>query len=1676
MSENHRAFRISGIPAELDSAATRSVVRSLGPHPQTGYTVAIVTFSETPHRLRSGTSWELVETVKHSGKSLQLHLEIDANFLGFTPTNTPEGDEDNRVDCIAISGLSSHPFGSWKKRGGRFTWLVDDVSVVPPNVRMLLYGYNTSLVASESFQNVADIGQSLAADVQGIQPSLGGLVVKEAICHMARINKGISQCVYGLVFFGVPHRGLLVEPWLQIVDKRPNEQLITALKPESCYLRRLTQDFGEVFTHPKSQVVSVYETMKTRYLSMNRSHDNLPKFTGFSDEDYLRLQPYLQNIWKKAVADVRERFEATSSEAEAEESLEDTRGLVQLWPAEEAGRASTKPPTEFDIIAIHGLGGHTLETWKAGRKVWLRDMLPLHPSLAKARVLSFGYDSELTFLEAKLNTLDTAKQLLESIWQLRGRKSDEGGRKMIFVCHSVGGILFKHAFNLACRPRGRHHSLSKSVAGVIFLGSPHISHCENRGNDDAGSRARWANIFDKLTMAATSICSLFDENSVHLNVFSFYKRHCLKSVDSLVVDRSFAILHLPHETTLPLSGDHESISKYLTSSCPNYSTVCGSIEELLESPMSREVHLGAYHDKDQANFISILGLTKPGKDWLSGPKPWGTTSRWFHEHPDFISWTSLRGVQVLWIHGQPGSGKSVLMRSTCQLLDDQPKSTNDPIVRVPIRFFFDDKDATQNESERFVRSVLHQILSGRNTSSLIGYLDASELKRQATTEDGLWECLSTIVRRSHGFVFQFIVDAVDEALRGSTGTSTTVIDRLQELCSLDSSGRVRLLISSRMEPPYNLSGTTDIRLVCTDNEATRLNVTAFVRSHVRTSLQRSHRAIHGGQDIEDKIIELSQGNFLFAKLAWEQFSRGFTEWSRDEIQRGFSRLECISPDLTDVYCGLLQTIPQAYVSRARASFAILRVSKEKLTPYQLAFMATLLTYSPGKGVTASDLPNLRLLAADFEAYLSEVCGFIVRRTKDGTVDFIHVSAKDVLLTDPRSATSSGARQVLSTYRVVDSDAHALLHTVCIEILRLEDAAREPTGWHGLWSAALETERRTANSLVTGQLLTPAGTRHVKTAIMSRINTSSQTQCLLYSIRHCDELHQNVVAFAQTVAGYYSHLLWTRLDADATALSRYRECHTTPGDAAEPALFRLVAQGDCPGAVEAHLAKGIKTKFIPHTGHGLTILSWTIVCQRKQAFDVLVRNSAVLANYGLPSEMKPLHYAAECHDTHYLVRLLRLPDIDINVKRQPSDAHRNETSGSPLHTAITAKNVPAVQILLSQPKIDVWATQGGRGSQTAYSRLFQDSVWGPVVPDLLRVGSQTPTSGMQHISSQLRLAGLHGWTEVEDAILRTDALQLLAVDGFTGLNTLEENAYFGRKQKLLWYLDRLPGGFPLRSVLASRYDLLHLCAHQQWEDVVRLLQGKYGLTSLASDHVGRSLLHWVVEYSWALDVAKFHNSEYVSLGLLDLQDRDGLTALHIAVMNHNSEVVRLLDKKGMSPAHLAAETGFREALNLFISTGRREFGRTNDGASLLHLMAMWTDGLLIRRFVLSKRALVNVVDKHRRTPLHYAAMSNNVSAVQQLISLGASVDMRDENDRTALHEAIRGDAVAAASILLELGANPKFTDFVGQNCLHLSVRYGADSLFPRLLELGVDINAVDSFGMRPIHRACSTGDV
>src|SRR4051794_16624051 len=73
--------------------------------------------------------------------------------------------------CIAISGLGGHAFGSFKERDGSYMWLRDFLPKHFSGARILIYGYNSGLAKSNSFQAISDIASTFRNHIAAIRSS-----------------------------------------------------------------------------------------------------------------------------------------------------------------------------------------------------------------------------------------------------------------------------------------------------------------------------------------------------------------------------------------------------------------------------------------------------------------------------------------------------------------------------------------------------------------------------------------------------------------------------------------------------------------------------------------------------------------------------------------------------------------------------------------------------------------------------------------------------------------------------------------------------------------------------------------------------------------------------------------------------------------------------------------------------------------------------------------------------------------------------------------------------------------------------------------------------------------------------------------------------------------------------------------------------------------------------------------------------------------------------------------------------------------------------------------------------------------------------------------------------------------------------------------------------------------
>src|ERR1700733_105246 len=208
-------------------------------------------------------------------KTVDEDLEVDREFIGLTPLNTPQ--EPILANIVAVTGLAGHAFGSWSS-SPQHMWLRDFLPEDIPNVAIYTYGYYSRLQHALSRNIISDHARRFvdrlaylrSTTAESPRPlilvghSLGGLIIKKALCELKNPNSPYYQpdlvlpCV---IFLGTPHKGLEVDALATLVKQEPSRDIVEELKPDSPTLRDLNDQFGRLPGQMK--IVTFYESAMT---------------------------------------------------------------------------------------------------------------------------------------------------------------------------------------------------------------------------------------------------------------------------------------------------------------------------------------------------------------------------------------------------------------------------------------------------------------------------------------------------------------------------------------------------------------------------------------------------------------------------------------------------------------------------------------------------------------------------------------------------------------------------------------------------------------------------------------------------------------------------------------------------------------------------------------------------------------------------------------------------------------------------------------------------------------------------------------------------------------------------------------------------------------------------------------------------------------------------------------------------------------------------------------------------------------------------------------------------------------------------------------------------------------------------------------------------------------------
>ena len=133
-----------------------------------------------------------------------------------------------------------------------------------------------------------------------------------------------------------------------------------------------------------------------------------------------------------------------------------------------------------------------------------------------------------------------------------------------------------------------------------------------------------------------------------------------------------------------------------------------------------------------------------------------------------------------------------------------------------------------------------------------------------------------------------------------------------------------------------------------------------------------------------------------------------------------------------------------------------------------------------------------------------------------------------------------------------------------------------------------------------------------------------------------------------------------------------------------------------------------------------------------------------------------------------------------------------------------------------------------------------------------------------------------------------------------------------------------------------------------------------------------------------------------------------------------------------------------------------------------------DIVLLQALVEEDSEVINAGDNFGNTPLHHAAWTGALEAMQWLIDKGAEIDLKSDQQWTPLHWATRNGRLPSVDLLLKHGAEVNAVGHLGQTALHLAAKNKFEKTVSRLLEAKANPNAKDINGQTPIHLAALDG--
>ncbi|KAF6824006.1 ankyrin domain protein, partial [Colletotrichum plurivorum] len=608
------------------------------------------------------------------------------------------------------------------------------------------------------------------------------------------------------------------------------------------------------------------------------------------------------------------------------------------------------------IVAVHGLGANVnwSWTWKdpktPGRHVkWLQDPDMLPTVVPRSRILLYNYDSRWHADAPKIRLTLCGEELIRSIRDFR--EGDTASRPIVFVGHSLGGNVIQHALLYANSDDGFRHIVTLT-AGVVFLGSPlrgsefqslakivawfsrfagsHDGIVRNLAYDDENLMDmlhQFCRMRNTLSIATSCFFEIYESDylkkmlsmggpgrgRVYICLSALPSRQIVNTEQ--VVDEASACI--PGLERIPLAANHSELNKYSGPNDRSFQSVSTELRRLCtDAPavvQRRTKHaLEELRGKTEArDCLRDLFLADPYEDMMALKRKKGgrakDTCAWILGTDELTAWlanapeSTSPPTDVLWLHGNPGTGKSTMSMFLAEALSENFSKTPNKTLAY---FFCDSGYDTRKTATSLVRGLLLQLV--QQHPRLIEHVLPKHVERGTRafdSFDAVWAmfmkaCADTATGRKY-----CIVDALDECAQDE---QITLLKQIKQTFGRDRSGgklNVSLLITSRpySEISEHLDAFPNKNLA--SFEDSRRDIDKFIDEKV-ADLKRMKKYTQAvAAAVTGVLRDKAGGIFLWVGLACQELEKVA---SRNAV----TRLEKIPAGLQSLYQQLLDTALQ----------------------------------------------------------------------------------------------------------------------------------------------------------------------------------------------------------------------------------------------------------------------------------------------------------------------------------------------------------------------------------------------------------------------------------------------------------------------------------------------------------------------------------------------------------------------------------------------------------------------------------------------------------------------------------------------------------------------------------------------------------------------------------------------